>query len=288
VPRGGYYDEDGYWHRDPGHDDDPYASSGGPPRRRERPPQRPPPPRQPPPIRDPYYDQYRDAHYDPYGRRVEVRRVVVGRPRFSRRPTTAELGIFSGSEVKDLVIATMVLAVAFTIVLGRDLLFADPMATFLLYFPVSLIATATAFTAHEVAHKFMAQRHGLPAEFMLNPIGILVALATAVLIGFLFALPGAVVFSGAGADRKTVGKVGAAGPATNIVLSLVFIPLIFLWPMFYIVVFINVFLAGFNMIPWGAFDGLKVWRWNPGIYIGMMAVIVGIFLFVIFGLFIPA
>ena len=148
---------------------------------------------------------------------------------------------------------------------------------FLPYFiaalPISLFATATAFTAHELAHKFMAQKHGLPAEFVINPMGIVFALVTAAAIGFLMALPGAVVFSGAGADDRIVGKVGAAGPITNIVMGSIFFPLMFFIPALWLVVFVNFFLAGFNMIPFGQFDGLKVWRWSAGIYLGMVAII---------------
>jgi Zn-dependent protease len=264
VPSDGYYDEEGYWHRDP----DPRE------RRGRRPVQQPPPRRRHQPIRDPYYEQYQGVEYDPYGRPVRTRRVVVRRP-YSRRPVTSELGMFSNEEIKDLVIATLVLAVAFTMALGHHYLFSEPLVMFIVYFPISLIATATAFTAHEVGHKFMAQKYGFPAEFVINHMGILVALGTAFLFGVLFALPGAVVFSGAGADKRLVGHVGAAGPAINIVLALAFVPLmIFVWAPLYIVVIINIFLAGFNMIPFGPFDGLKVWRWNPGIYIGMMAIIV--------------
>jgi len=272
VPTDGYYDEEGYWHRGP-----------DPRRRRKRRPAREPPRRKTPqPIRDPYYNEYRGADYDPYGSRVTTRRVVVRSP-YSRRPVTSELGMFSSDEIRDLVIATLVLAVAFTMALGHDYLFVNPVATFIVFFPISLISTATAFTAHEVAHKFMAQKYGFPAEFVINHMGIMVALATSAIFGFLFALPGAVVFSGAGGDKRLVGHVGAAGPIINIVLALVFVPLmIFVWPFLFVVVFINIFLAGFNMIPYGPFDGLKVWHWNPGIYIGMVSIIVVLLVIVLF------
>jgi Zn-dependent protease len=253
----GYYDEEGYWHREV--DDGPL-------------------PRAPPqPIRDPYYDHYQgqEEMYDPYGRRITVRRVTT-MPR-RRRVTTSEMGMFSGAEIKDLVIATLVLAVAFTLVMSGSRRFVDPMGAFIDFFPISLIATGTAFTAHEISHKFMAQKHGLPAEFVINKMGIVIALASALLIGFLFALPGAVVFSGLGADKKVVGKVGAAGPAMNIVLAMAFFPaMLFLWADLWTVVFVNVFLGGFNMIPFDPFDGKKVWRWNPGIYLGMLAVIIAL------------
>jgi len=261
----GYYDEKGFYHRAP-----------------PQPRQRPPPSQEPRVIRDPYYDQYRNSqvHYDQYGRPIVIRqrpspllRPVTER----RRVRTRDLGMFSATEVVEIVVATLVLAVAFTLVQGNlGILLSSPIPLFIAFFPISLLATATSFTAHEVAHKFMAQKYGMPAEFVLNPIGIVVALATAAIFGFLFALPGAVVFSGAGADDRIVGKVGAAGPAMNIAVALVFFPFMLMYPILWIVVFVNVFLGGFNMIPFGDFDGLKIWRWNKALYAGMLAIIVSL------------
>jgi Zn-dependent protease len=39
--------------------------------------------------------------------------------------------------------------------------------------------------------------------------------------------------------------------------------------------FINVFLAGFNMLPLGPLDGAKVWRYNPVLWglVGIPAII---------------
>ena len=252
----GHYDQEGYWHREP--------------------PQGPPPGYGPRPIRDPYYDQYRNqqVYYDQYGRPVMVRRRVMTPVTQRRRIRAREMGMFTAQEVLEIIVATIVLTVAFALVQTGGVFGAvNFLADFIAALPISLFATATAFTAHELAHKFMAQRHGLPAEFVINPSGIVIALATAAIIGFLFALPGAVVFSGAGADDKIVGKVGAAGPVTNIVMGLIFFPLMFFIPVLWLVVFVNFFLAGFNMIPFGQFDGLKVWRWSAGIYLGMVAII---------------
>jgi Zn-dependent protease len=230
-----------------------------------------------------------------------VRRTRISAPRrFSRSPRTVELGMFSREEIRDLIIATLVLAVAFAFAMGssgfgNNIIFSNPIF-FAYLFPITLLVTGTAFTLHEMSHKFMAQKHGLPAEFVMSQTGIIIALITGVLIGFLFALPGAVVFSGAGADKKTVGKVGAAGPAVNILIALSLFPFMLLsllqsnvWIAFtlYMVVYINFFLAGFNMIPYGPLDGLKVWKWNPAIYILMMGIIAVGFLFTLFFIPIP-
>jgi Zn-dependent protease len=259
----GYYDEEGYYHRSP-----PRA-------------QAPPPGYGPQPIQDPYYNQYKNkqVYYDQYGRPVVARRRYVTPVTQRRRVTTRDLGMFSPTEVLEIIVATFVLALAFALVQVYPVwVQVNPLAAILAFLPISLLATATAFTAHEISHKFMAQRHGLPAEFVINPMGIVVALATAAIIGFLFALPGAVVFSGAGADEKIVGKVGAAGPAMNIAVGLIFFPLMLFFPILWIVVFVNFFLAGFNMLPFGQFDGLKIWRWSSALYIGMLAIIIVMFL----------
>ena len=272
---GGHYDEEGYWHRGP--------PPGQAPKRRPARQPAPPPPQQPAyrPIKDPYYDQYRGAqvYYDQYGRPVMVRRQVVRPFGGDRMPRTRELGMFSGREVAELIIATLVLTVAFTISWGNVTYSDDPIGDFIAIFPLSLLVTATAFTAHEMSHKFMAQRYGFPAEFVINPLGMLMALGSAVLFGWVVALPGAVVFSGSGGDPESVGKVGAAGPLMNIGIALVFLPIMIMFPFLWMVVYLNVFLAGFNMLPFGQFDGLKIWRWHKGIYIAMLLVIVGLFFY---------
>lgn len=42
--------------------------------------------------------------------------------------------------------------------------------------------------------------------------------------------------------------------------------------LFQIVAFINAFLAVFNLIPFGVFDGLKVFRWNKIIWAAIFAI----------------
>lgn len=278
---GGYYDKEGYWHRGPPQGQQPPRRG---PARVPAPP--PPPPAQPAyrPVRDPYYDQYRGAevYYDQYGRPVMVRRQVLRPYGGGRMPRTRKLGMFSAREVLELVVATLVLTAAFTISWGNVTYSTDPLAAFLAVFPLSLLVTATAFTAHEMSHKFMAQRYGFPAEFVINPIGMLMALGSAIFFGWVIALPGAVVFSGSGGDPESVGKVGAAGPLMNICIAVAFLPVMILFPALWMVVYLNVFLAGFNMLPFGQFDGLKIWRWNKGIYIAMLLVIVGLFVYSLF------
>lgn len=253
----GYYDEEGYWHRDPG-------PQRAPSRRRRQ-----------QPVKDPYYKEYRGQHYDAYGKPVQIRRVVRGPQR--RRITTSEMGLFSGAEIKDLSIATVVLAAAFTMMFAGGIfgLLGD-LDQIVFLFIIAFISTVTAFTAHEVAHKFMAQKHGMPAEFVLSPRGMMWALVTGA-IGFLFALPGAVVFLTSGESRSVIGKVGAAGPATNACLALGFFGLSLVhWPQFFFISFINAWIGMFNMIPYGDFDGLKIWHWNKGIYIVLLIVLLPI------------
>ena len=42
--------------------------------------------------------------------------------------------------------------------------------------------------------------------------------------------------------------------------------------------YMNVILAGFNMIPIMPFDGAKVWIWNKVVYFGIIALVVLLYL----------
>ncbi len=123
----------------------------------------------------------------------------------------------------------------------------------------SFIAVVTAFFLHELAHKAVAQRYGCVAEYRYYPMGLLVGLVTAS-IGWMLAMPGAVVISGRITPRHQV-RISVAGPAANLAFAAVFIGLSvalgttpgrFREPIPIIIgtlAFVNLLLAGFNFIP---------------------------------------
>ena len=130
---------------------------------------------------------------------------------------------------------------------------------FLLVLTGSFVAVVTAFFLHELAHKAVAQRYGAVAEYRYSPTGLLVGLVTA-FIGWMLAMPGAVVISGRITPRHQV-RISVAGPAANLAFAAVFIGLsvalgttpgrfrepipIFIGTL----AFVNLLLAGFNLIP---------------------------------------
>jgi Zn-dependent protease len=103
----------------------------------------------------------------------------------------------SSSELVDLLIAYVVLTVAFGIMfsgvsllgsMSLDALSAD-------MFIVSAIGVGTGFLLHELAHKFTAIRYGYQAEFRADMSGLFLTIIMSVL-GFIIAAPGAVMISG--------------------------------------------------------------------------------------------
>ena len=97
--------------------------------------------------------------------------------------------------------------------------------------------------------------------------------------GFIFAAPGAVMIAGKVTRRKN-GMISAAGPAVNLVLSLIFLGIFFMpAPDFvklgaYYGFIVNAWLALFNMIPFWLFDGRKIWEWSRPVYFSITAIAV--------------
>jgi Zn-dependent protease len=119
------------------------------------------------------------------------------------------------------------------------------------------------------------------------------ALVTA-LFGFVFAAPGAVYIAGR-INKEQNGKISLVGPMTNVLIAVAFLGIYFIDPTFLVlqpsllniplfVAMVNIFLAGFNMIPLMPLDGAKVAHWNIGIYIGAFALIIGLGIFIWFGI----
>ena len=159
----------------------------------------------------------------------------------------------------------------------------------------SLVVVFFAFVFHELAHRIAARRYGFQAVYHVWIPGLILAMGAA-LLGFLFAAPGGVhiqIGENTAENRAKLGKSALAGPIVNMVLAVVFavFTLAFAYfvdsyltstgkslsqlaswvnPVFGICVIgveINAWLAFFNLIPWGNFDGNKVFQWNKKVWI---------------------
>ena len=134
---------------------------------------------------------------------------------------------------------------------------------------LALVLTIS-FFIHELAHKFVAQKSGLWAEFRLTLWGSLLTAVFAILPGtFKIISPGAVMISGP-AKKQDIGRISISGPITNIILAISFLILWFFsiphnW-IFGIGAFINSYIALFNLLPFGILDGFKIFYWNKFIW----------------------
>jgi Zn-dependent protease len=209
----------------------------------------------------------------------------------------------SRREEADLFLAWMAISLSFAIikiapngVLG-PIQSVDPLVA-LIYFGISLFTVGIGFILHEMAHKFTAIRYGYWAEFHKDNSMLLIAVALASLVGFVFAAPGATVIyntsaDGRGLTREQNGKISAAGPVINLVLCIPFAALVLLGnslntPSGTLVtqigifgVQINAMIAAFNLLPISILDGRKVMSWSIPVFavliIASFVILVGSF-----------
>ena len=208
-------------------------------------------------------------------------------------------------EKKDLVIAWLALAVAFT--LGASGILAVFMEGFsilspekmLLTFVISLITVGLSFVLHELAHKFAAIKFGYWAEFRKSAQMLVIAVAVAVITGIVFAAPGATLINTAGRQmtKRENGIISISGPLVNIILIIPFAVIMFVGVflggveavagglffnpftlagfLFYLGMIgcqINAMLAFFNMLPVGPLDGKKILAWKPAIFVVVLLI----------------
>lgn len=133
---------------------------------------------------------------------------------------------------------------------------------------VAAITAGLGFILHELAHKVVAIRQHCHAEYRSNDPMLLVAIVSA-FFSVVLAAPGAVHVSGH-ASVEQHGRTAIAGPLANIALAVVFLILTLVGggPIAAYGVIINSWLALFNLIPFGIFDGAAVFAWNK-IYWGL-------------------
>ncbi|MFQ5800222.1 MAG: site-2 protease family protein [Candidatus Hydrothermarchaeales archaeon] len=163
---------------------------------------------------------------------------------------------FSKMEIQHITIALFVITLALTLFFFGSFSLGG--------FVTMLLTFGVAFIAHELAHKYVAQRYGFWAEFRYWETGLILGLLMGLTRMFLFLAPGAVYISAFGISRRQNGYISLAGAATNVVLAFIF----FIFSPFFgtISIFairINLLLAIFNMLPLPPLDGSKVFAWSP-------------------------
>jgi Zn-dependent protease len=185
---------------------------------------------------------------------------------------------FSSRELRDLAAAWVALGVAFAIFFaggGRRAVEAIVGGGVVAPVLVSLLTAGAGFLVHEVAHKVVAVRFDQIAEFRAD-YGMLFLAVVSSVAGFIFAAPGAVYHRGRLTPREH-GLIALAGPAVNVGLAGVFLPVFvsgsLLGSDFLALVgsrglMINLFLAAFNMVPFGPLDGKTVLEWSKPVFAG--------------------
>jgi Zn-dependent protease len=191
-------------------------------------------------------------------------------------------------EEADLFIAWMAISLSFAIIKIAPYGILGPvgpvsLVTALIYLGIALLTVGIGFILHEMAHKFTAIRYGYWAEFRKDNNMLLVAVALASLVGFVFAAPGAtIIYTNAsdvrGLSREQNGKISAAGPVVNLLLCIPFAALLFiaggltslngniLAQIGLAGIQINAMIAAFNMLPISILDGNKVFSWNIPVF----------------------
>ncbi len=182
---------------------------------------------------------------------------------------------FSDKELRDLAVAWIALSVAFALIRAPFHRGLASLEDFTISVGISFVTVGVGFLLHELAHKVVAIEHGQIAEFRADYQMLFLALVGAV-AGFLFAAPGAVYHRGQITTREN-GLIAVAGPVTNLLLATLFVPLLmfaatpgFLPTLLTAIgqmgIGINLFLAAFNMIPFGPLDGKSVLEWHKGVF----------------------
>ncbi len=183
-------------------------------------------------------------------------------------------------EILDMALSLAALSLGFSLLYGK---WRGPAAVLAL-FPVMAVILLLAFLGHELAHRYVANRLGYFARYEASYPWLALAVVLPALTNFIFAAPGAVVVSQYSiwgrASPRDLFYISAAGPATNIGLALLALPLAHLVPMAWFFAKINAWLALFNLLPIPPLDGYKMFRAFPAYWAAALAVAVALFLLV--------
>ena len=188
----------------------------------------------------------------------------LGPPRREKRITA------SPKEIKHITVAALlIVAIGFSIGLYENYFGGTFYWT---YAMMSVFAAmlAVSMLTHEYAHKVMAQKSGMWAEFRLTTWGTVLTFIC-IFLPIRMIAPGAMMIAGTPNGEEIV-KISVVGPMANMIfaaafLGVAFSPIPHVWSLlFFFVAYINAFMAIFNLIPFGILDGYKIFSMNKKVW----------------------
>ncbi len=158
-----------------------------------------------------------------------------------------------------------------------------------------IISVIIAFLVHEASHRQTARRAGCSSRFVLDPLGLLITLISAILpIAFL--APGYVGINcwGLPISREGLLRIAGSGPLSNIVMAVVSLSLLVVsgnWSSIAgsvnIVLFlryftiVNLWIAIFNLLPVPPLDGSKIFKADKKIWAAMISVAAALYIILV-------
>ncbi len=178
---------------------------------------------------------------------------------------------FTKKEIHDILKSTLALGLIFSI--SQSSLFDGLSNHFILRYIQITIIVGLSFIPHELMHKFTAMKYGAWAQYEMWKKGLMFALFFALAFGFIFAAPGAVMIYTHYRDQQGMvhnvrltkrqnGFIASAGVVANLVIAGAFIILAPENAIAQSIIYINLILAMFNLLPIPPLDGSKVIWWS--------------------------
>ncbi|MCE4598752.1 MAG: metalloprotease [Desulfurococcales archaeon] len=137
------------------------------------------------------------------------------------------------------------------------------------------------FVGHELAHRQIAKRYGMAAEFIAFTPGLLITVISAFIPFIVILAPGYVrTISYFGSSYRGVLNSVAGGPAVNLALAMLGFAAHLITGSRWIYTFaqVNTWIGLFNLLPIPPLDGEKIFRLNPQIWIAMFLIAVALYI----------
>jgi len=187
--------------------------------------------------------------------------------------------IFTGTEIRDIIVSILIVSVIFWIYVFA---FPDIVGFF-----VSLVIVFFSFFCHEISHEFVAKKLGCMATYRIWPLGLLLGIMSIffgliglkryfipiMIVGCVEIMPyrfGRWGFKVVKLSARDIGIISLAGTGLNVFFAVFF--KLFPGSIFHNLSYFNGLFALLNLIPIPPLDGSKIFMWKMWLWLFLMFV----------------